>query len=53
MKRQIITISRQCGSGEYMIGEAVAKQLGILFYDKKFLEAVAKESGFPVDVRKN
>lgn len=50
MKKQIITISRQCGSGGHTIGEAVARQLDIPFYDKKLLEIVAKESGFPIDV---
>lgn len=50
MKKQIITISRQCGSGGHTIGEAVAKRLDIPFYDKKLLEIVAKESGFPADV---
>lgn len=50
MKKQVITISRQCGSGGHTIGKAVAKQLGIPFYDKKLLEIVAKESGFLLDV---
>lgn len=50
MKKQVITISRQCGSGGHTIGEAVAKQLDIPFYDKKLIEIVAKENGFPLDV---
>lgn len=50
MKKQIITISRQCGSGGHTIGEEVARQLDIPLYDKKLLEIVAKESGFPAEV---
>lgn len=45
MDKKIITISRQCGSGGHTIGQEVAKQLGISFYDKKLVEAVAKRSG--------
>ena len=34
MKKCIITIGRQCGSGGHTIGKTVAERLGIPFYDK-------------------
>ena len=41
----IITIGRQYGSGGKEIGEKIAKELGIPFYDKELLTAAAKKSG--------
>ncbi len=41
----IITIGREFGSGGHDIGEALAKKLGIAFYDKNLLAEAAKESG--------
>ena len=35
MKRNIITISREYGSGGRKIGEMVAERLGIPFYDRR------------------
>ena len=46
MKKTIITISRQFGSGGRTIGRKVAEKLGIPFYDKELVEQVALESGF-------
>lgn len=46
MKYQVITISREFGSGGHSIGEAVAKKLNISFYDQALLERVALETGF-------
>lgn len=46
MKKQIITISRQCGSGGHTIGKMAAERLGVPFYDKRILEMVAQRSGF-------
>ena len=43
--RTIICISRQLGSGGKNIGQKLAKQLGIEFYDQKLIEETAKESG--------
>ena len=34
MVKRIITISREFGSGGRFIGEEVAKELGIAYYDK-------------------
>ena len=49
MKKRIITISRQNGSGGRYIGERLAKELGITCYDEKLMDMVAKESGFALD----
>lgn len=45
MKKQIITIGRQCGSGGHTIGRMVAERLGIPFYDKEIIKTVAERSG--------
>lgn len=42
---KIITIARQCGSGGHEIGERLASEYGIPFYDKEIIELAAKESG--------
>lgn len=49
MKKRVITISRQCGSGGRYIGERLAEELGISCYDEKLMDMVAKESGFAPD----
>lgn len=46
MKKKIITISREFGSGGRTIGRQVAQELGFAFYDKELIEKVAEESGF-------
>ena len=46
MKKTIITISRQFGSGGRTVGRAIADKLGIPFYDKELVEQIALESGF-------
>ena len=46
MKKNIVTISRQYGSGGRYIGEQLAKELGVPCYDDKLIDMVAKESGF-------
>jgi len=46
MKKTIITISRQFGSGGRTVGRIVAEKLGIPFYDKELVEQVALDSGF-------
>ena len=52
MTNKVITISRQFGSGGRTIGKAVAERLGIPYYDKELVDAVAKESGFSVQHRR-
>ena len=43
---KIITISRQYGSGGREIGEKLAKELNIPFYDNEIIARASKESGF-------
>ena len=45
-KMNMITISREFGSGGRTIGHQVAEALGIPFYDKELVEHIALESGF-------
>ena len=54
MKKRIITISREFGSGGRFIGEEVAKKLGIAYYDKNIINDIAEKSGLsPEYVQKN
>lgn len=46
MKKKIVTISRQYGSGGRYIGENLAKAMCVPCYDEKLIDMVAKESGF-------
>ena len=46
MKKKIVTISRQYGSGGRYIGENLAKAMGVPCYDEKLIDMVEKESGF-------
>lgn len=46
MKKSIITVSREFGSGGRTIGKTVAQRLGIPYYDKELVKQVALESGF-------
>ena len=46
MKKNVITISRQFGSGGRTIGRELANRLGIPFYDKELVDQIALESGF-------
>lgn len=38
MKKQIIAITRQCGSGGYTMGKELAQRLNIPLYDKDYLD---------------
>lgn len=46
----ILTIGRQFGSGGREIGQRLAKELGIGYYDKELISVAAKESGLCEDV---
>lgn len=46
MKKRILTISREFGSGGHSIGQAVADRLGIAFYDQNLIERIAKDTEF-------
>lgn len=53
-KKIVITISREYGSGGRYVGELLAKNLGIPFYDKNLIILSAKESGLaPKYVKEN
>lgn len=45
MKKTIITIERQYGSGGSIIGKLVAEKLGINYYNRKILELTAEKCG--------
>lgn len=45
MSKNIITISRQFGSGGRTVGRMLAERLGIPFYDKELVKQVADETG--------
>ena len=46
MSRNIITISRQFGSGGRTVGRLVSDALGYPFYDQELVDQIALESGF-------
>lgn len=46
MEKNIITISREFGSGGRLIGKRLAEKLGVPYYDKELLDRIAEESGF-------
>lgn len=46
MKNNIVTISREFGSGGRTIARKVAAQLGVPFYDKELIAKIAEESGY-------
>lgn len=45
MKKIVITIAREYGSGGRTVGEQLAKELGIHYYDKELMKLAAEESG--------
>ena len=49
MAKRIITISREFGSGGRFIGEEVAKELGVAYYDKSIINQIAEQSGLSQD----
>lgn len=49
-KKIVITIARQYGSGGRTIGEMLAKDLGIEFYDRDLIKVASEGSGVNVDL---
>ena len=49
MERFVVTIARQHGSGGRLVGEALAKRLGIAYYDKELISLTAQKTGFALD----
>lgn len=45
MKKIIVTIAREHGSGGRIIGKKVAEELGIKFYDRELIALTAKQTG--------
>lgn len=50
---EIITISRQFGSGGREIGAKLAARLGVPFYDNEIITRAAKETGFAQEAFEN
>lgn len=46
MSKQIVTISREFGSGGHSVGRRVAELLDVPYYDKELVKQVAVETGF-------
>lgn len=46
MKKTVIAISRQVGSGGRTIGRKTAEKLGYACYDRELIAQIAKDSGF-------
>ena len=53
MKGPVICIGRQYGSGGREIGEKLAKNLGVVCYDKLLIRQAAKDSGLSADIIEN
>ncbi len=51
--KNVITISRQYGSGGREIGKKLADKFGIPFYDNELINRAAKESGFSASAFEN
>lgn len=49
MRKKIITISRQFGSGGRTVGRELAAKLGYAFYDRELIEKVAEKTGLSPD----
>ncbi|MCI5752147.1 MAG: cytidylate kinase-like family protein [Oscillospiraceae bacterium] len=45
MKKYIVTIAREHGSGGRIIGKKLAEELGIAFYDRELITLTAKQTG--------
>lgn len=49
MKKKIITIERQYGSGGSIIGKLAAEKLGIKYYNREILELTAQKCGLSTE----
>ncbi len=49
MKKTVITISRETGSGGHSIGKLLAEKLGYTFYDKEIVNQIAFEMGLDAE----
>ena len=46
MKKRVITISREFGSGGRSIGKLLAEKLNLKYYDKELVKQISLETGF-------
>lgn len=53
MKQRIVTISRTFGSGGRIIGQKLAEDMDVPFYDKALIDRIAEESGFSKEMIEN
>ena len=53
MKKNIITIERQYGSGGSNIGKLTAEKLGVNFYNRQILEMTAERCGISSEYLEN
>ena len=44
-KKIVVTISREYGSGGHYVGELLAKETGLKFYDKNLINMISKKTG--------
>lgn len=49
MKKFVVTISREFGSGGRLVGEKLALKLGIPFYDRAIIDMASEKSGLSPD----
>ncbi len=45
----VITIGRQFGSGGRMLGQEIARELGLKYYDKELLSEAARRAGLSAE----
>lgn len=53
MGHKVYTIGREFGSMGLLVGQKLAKRLGIKYYDKELLQQAAKDSGFCEEIFEN
>ena len=46
MRRLVVAVSREFGSGGRLLGERIAQELDLRFYDRALIALAARESGF-------
>ena len=48
MSKRIITINRLYGSNGRQLGQILAQELGIHYYDKELIRIASEKRGFPM-----
>ena len=49
MANRIITINRMYGSNGRKLGKALAKELGIHYYDRELIQIASEKEGIPYE----